>query len=242
MGTRVSLSLFLASIFFLSARNLGAGLCVPPGPKVESPYHYLLALADSLAWAKSARDRASRAPSSEEGPISQLTDMMLALKLAQRDYECAAVYVAPYKGSSNKAIRLSAQTTFHVFTLLVEHGDQVLQQYKKALDVREGSGSLGDYLEEIAELGARADDIWKTLPLGVIAATYAIVEAEPGSDKLSRLSLTTAERTDILKKLKDTFGSRVEKGMQAGQLALEASAGALYGFVSDTTWKSRDTR
>jgi hypothetical protein len=235
-------TLVSVGLLFLTSNNLDAGVCLPPETKINSPYHYMVALADALGLAKSARDRSSQPSDVSPDPISKAAEAMLAMKLAQRDYECAASHVAPYKTSMNEAIKTSAQGTTSVFTDLVELDKQSVELYKKLLDTRAVAKDLPSYVEQAAELGAKADDIWKLLPLAVIAATYAVVEADPSTGKMSRLSLTTRQRNDILKKLKDTFGPSIEKGMQVGQLGLEASAGVLFQFLNDRQRKSPDSK
>jgi hypothetical protein len=129
-----------------------------------------------------------------------------------------------------------------VFRGLIELDREFIEQHKRLLSLAPNSPDLGTYLEQSAELGAKADDIWKTLPLAVIASTYSVVEVDPSTRKLARLTLSSTQRAEIVKKLSDTFGPSIQKGMQAGQLSLEAAAGALYQFLSDKQWKSRDAQ
>lgn len=49
-----------------------------------------------------------------------------------------------------------------------------------------------------------------------------------------------SQRDEILQKLQSTFGDEVKKGMQAGQHALIAAAGALYQIAGDPKRKLRD--
>lgn len=225
----------------LSTSKTDASICLPSEPKPDSPYYYLLALVDALSYAKSGRERLADISSTSSDHISSIFDSMLAIKLADRDYQCAAAILAPYQASRDKAIETSANLATKVFTALVELDKKFLEHFKKLLNLAEGDQDLGNYLEQAAELGAKADDIWKVLPVAVAASTYSIVEADPGTGKLAHLTLTGAQRAEILKKLSDTFGASIQKGMQAGQLTLEFSAGALYQFVGDKKWKSKDS-
>jgi hypothetical protein len=99
-------------------------------------------------------------------------------------------------------------------------------------------------VEKLATLHAQSKDIWQTLPQIVTLAIYAIVKepANPATGKLGRLSLTTVQRNEILKRLTDTFGASIQKELQEGQKSPEASAAALYKFLSNKKWKSQDSR
>ena len=76
----------------------------------------------------------------------------------------------------------------------------------------------------------------------VIAGTYAVVEVEPTTSRMSRLALTRAQRDDILQKLVSTFGNDVTKGMKAGQRPLTAAASALYQVIGDPQRKLRESK
>lgn len=238
---RIASFLTLFALIMLAPSKVGGALCMPPEAKPNSPYHYLLALTNALGWAKSARDRLMQSHSTNKELLSSITESILAIKLADRDYECAVTILLPYKGSHHDVVKTSAKSAATVFSMLVELDKQFIAHYKKLLSLREADQDLGIYVEQTAELGAKADDIWKMLPLAAVASTYSIVEADPTTGKLAGLSLTAAQRAEILKKLSDTFGASVQKGMQAGQLSLEAAAGVLYQFLSDKRWKSKDS-
>lgn len=237
LAARLWVGLWLAS---LSGSINYAGICVPAEAKPDSPYDYMLTFADALDMAKSARDRISQAPTKENDPIGSATETMLALKLGNRDYQCAATILAPYKGSHDESIKGSAEAAAMVFLALVELNKEFIGFYTKALDAGPDNLKLGSLVEQTAELGAKAHDIWETLPTAAILSTYSIVEADPSSGKLARFKLTSAQRSSILGKLSKMFGPGIQKGMQVGQLPLEVAAAALYGFLNDKKWKSRD--
>jgi hypothetical protein len=214
-------------------------LCTPTEAKRDSAYDYLLALTETLGWAKSARERLSAAGEGND-VLAQATDFMLALKLAKSDYECAARQVEAYRTSQNKAIKGSAEATALVFAMLVMHTERVTAHFRDLLDGKYDEQGLGSRAEQQAELEAQGDDVWKTLPMSAVMATYSIVQADAKTGKLGRLTLTSSQRSEVLKRLRSTFGPSITSGMKPGQLALEATAGALYGFLSDEQWKSAD--
>jgi len=123
-------------------------ICLPPQAKPDSPYDYLLALVDALGWAKSARDRVIQAPFENADLISSVTEAILAITLADRDYECATIILTPYKASRHEAVKTSASGTSLVFRALIELDKEFIEQHKRLLSLGPDSPDLGTYLEQ----------------------------------------------------------------------------------------------
>lgn len=236
-GLRFVLPVVACSLLHSEAQ---AGLCTPPTVQKESPYHYIVSLAEALTYAKSGLDRSGP---SGLGPRPSDFDLLVGLKLAKADFECAKSQVSPYTTSSNESIKTSAEGAALVFSLLVDLHEKSVAEHKALLDsIATESLKPGTFLERQAELGASYDEAWKLLIPSVIAGTYAVVEVEPSTGRMSRLALTRAQRDEILEKLQSTFGNDVKKGMKAGQLPLTVAASALYQVVGDSQRKLRESR
>lgn len=120
---RVALSVFAV---LLLAAPASAGLCMPPTVERESPYHYIVSLSDALAWAKSGLDRTDPA---KLGSASADYDLLLGLRLAKVDFQCAESQVSPYVTSSNKAIKVSAGGAAGVFARLIGLHDRSISEH-----------------------------------------------------------------------------------------------------------------
>lgn len=217
------------------------GLCAPPTVQKESPYHYIASLTEALTYAKSGLDRTAQSRQGS-GSVGDF-DLFLSLKLAKGDFDCAGSQVSAYATSSNQAIRTSAEGTTLVFTLLAKLQDRSVAEYKALLDsISEGKLKPGTVLERQAELAAAYDEAWKLLIPAVIAGTYAVVEKDQKTGLMSGLALTRAERDEILRNLRVTFGEDVARGLKAGQLPLTAAAAALYQVVGDPQRQLREPR
>lgn len=215
--------------------------CAPPTVQKDSPYHYIASLTEALTYAKSGLDRTAQSRQGS-GSVSDF-DLFLGLKLAKGDFDCAGSQVSAYAASWNKAIRTSAEGATLVFTLLAKLQDRSVAEYKALLDsISEGKLKPGTVLERQAELAAAYDEAWKLLIPAVIAGTYAVVEENPKTGLMSGLALTRAERDEILRKLRVTFGEDVARGLKAGQLPLTAAAAALYQVVGDPQRQLREPR
>jgi hypothetical protein len=218
------------------ATDILPGICLPDEPRPGDPYSYLIALTDALAMGKQAQERIPGPAGSDDDPIEAAGKTMLGLKLAKADYECAAKILSGYKSSPNTAIKTSSDAGAIAFTLLAMSTERTVASLARLIDA-EGQG-MGSHLAESSQIAADIDEALKMLVPATAAATYSIVVAEPGSDKLTRLALTAAERSEIQRRLKATFGPSVQGGMKAGQLPLLAAAAAFYGVVADPRWQS----
>lgn len=232
-------------VAFALARSVAqAGPCMPPTVQKDSAYHYLASLAEAMSYAKSGQDRSNPANSGvkAEGSVDAYA-FMLGLKLGKVDFECAGSQVSPYVTSSNRAIETSAKSAAMVFSRLGNLHEQSVAEEKAFLDsIGSQKVKPGTFLERQAVLGASYDEVWKMLVMAAIAGTYAVVEVEPKTGLMSGLALTRAQRDEILKKLRSTFGDQVTKGMKAGQTSLVAAASVLYQVVGDPERKLRESK
>lgn len=208
-------------------------LCTPPVTKGGPEFTYAVVLTEALSWAKSSVDRGR---SRELGTGVGVGDYIYALKLAQRDLECATWLLAPFVDSKIETIQTSALGSKVVFERLVKTNQEIVELLKDTVDGK--VGSEGTMAERLADINIRADEAWKMLPLATVAATYGLVD-RPSLGTNPRLVITAGERQALLRRLRETFGASIERGVEAGQLSIDAAAAALYGFLSDTRWTTR---
>lgn len=225
----------------LAAVPAEGGLCIPPTVQRDSPYHYVASLTEALTYAKSGLDRTAHGRQGS-GSVSDF-DLLLGLKLGKADFVCAGSQLSAYSASSNEAIKTSAEGATLVFALLAKLHERTAAEHKVLLDsISEGKLKPGTVLERQAELAASYDEAWKLLIPAVIAGTYAVVEEDPKTGLMSRLALTRAQRDEILRKLRATFGEDIARGAKAGQLPLTAAAAVLYQVVGDPQRGLREPR
>ncbi len=226
--------IILVTGFFLIHTPAYGGLCKPPVVKKESPFAYMVSLTDALSYGKEALGRLD--PKDQQlkdpDPLTAHYDHLLGLKLGKADFECAASQVQPYEASSNDAIQSSAQGVALVFATLAVLNDKSVAEHKALLNsLAKGKAEPGTFLEREAQLGASYDETWKLLIPAVITGTYAVVEEDPATGRMSGLALTASQRDEILRKLRGTFGAEITKGMQAGQISLVGAAAILYQVI-----------
>ncbi|OFV97068.1 MAG: hypothetical protein A3H94_00875 [Acidobacteria bacterium RIFCSPLOWO2_02_FULL_60_20] len=201
------------------------------------PFRYTMALVESFSYAKSALSQV--APGDTPNGAPDLTEMIYQLKSAAEDYKCAAESVAGQPKSKDEKIALSAEAAKSTFLALITHEERMIQLVKDTLDRKV---SAGDLAERLAEIRVEVDETWRMLLLATVAATHALVEMPQQKDEhLSKLRITARERRMLAERIESDFGLAVRVGMKGGQIPLAGSAAMLYGFVSNTDWKSSDT-
>ena len=112
LGMRLGL---LVTALLLIHRPSEAAFCTPPTFEKESPYRYIVSVADALSYAKSGLERIG--PSGQQSSLTDF-DLLLGLKLAKTDFKCAQSQVSSYAMSSNEAVKTSAKGSATVFSLL----------------------------------------------------------------------------------------------------------------------------
>lgn len=212
----------------VNATTSTAGVCVPHQAEPNSVPQFLYALIDSLSYASAGRERAGSS-------TNVSADLMLNLKLADSEFECAGDQLAAYEASANKMIALSAKAARRVYSSIMELDQRLVIVLRDLLDRGPNDPRWGTVSEQVAQIGAEADDAWKLLPMAAVGATYAMLDpAQQG-----RLVLTAKDRAGLVTALEGQFGKEVRQGMRAGQQPVVAAAAALHSFISDQKWQSR---
>lgn len=220
----------LAVLMMLPAPSY-AGPCIPLAVEKESPYRYILALIDSMGYAKTAMGRHKQ----EEGTKTEtLFDFFYGRKLAKADFECAKLAVSPYISSANRAIKASAEIAEASFAILADLQGKAALDLKSILDAGPEKFKYGTALEQQAERAASIDEAWKLFFQAGLTATYTVIGQDPETKLMSRLVLTDNQRNKILQELHAVFGDEITKGMKVGQSSLVGAGAVLYQVIGDS--------
>lgn len=212
-------------------------LCAPKrveAAKISEPFTYLESVIDSLGWAKQGLSRGTEAG-------GDFYAVVYRLKLAQRDYDCAAEVVRPFSESPDQVIKASAGMLNTVYGVLGLTNQTVVRELLALLDQFERGQlpSESALVDRATDLGVMIDEVWKTLPMAVISATYVLPKFDR-QKPTGRFRIAEAQRRLLLRQLEGRFGTDVRKGMRVGQHALDGAAGALHQFLADRKWRSLD--
>jgi hypothetical protein len=258
-GTRAILGAVLLETRVLAMLSLLPGfasaqsLCVPSSllrQSGTSAYQFVGTLINSLAYAKAGSDRTQTASiafernlmTAQSGPevVMAISAMIYEIKASDAEYRCAARLVQPYNSSDNEFIRTAAEAAHTVYFGLVQVDEDMIAELVSLLD-DPGGRQTGTVINRLSDLGIKKAGVWKLLLIAGVAATYTLVDFSGREDeKPSRLSVTRAERAQLLQDLERSFGETTKQGVQAGQQAAVGAAAAIHKFLGDREWRSLD--
>ena len=212
----------LVALFGASA----SAQCFPSADvQIESPYRYLQAFIESLSDARDAN---------AEIDDKSTIQLMVGMRRRIASYKCAESRVTKYQSSANEAIKTSALAATIAYSTMGDLEEQSLKLLAKSIDqVSDGTFKPGTSAETSSAIAAKKEEIGSVLIQAAVAATYVAVAADPATKRMSRLSVTAAQRDELLGRLRELFGASIAKGIQAGQSRLQGAGGALYQILSD---------
>jgi hypothetical protein len=212
----------LVALFGASA----SAQCFPSAEvQIESPYRYLQAFIESLSDARDAN---------AEIDDKSAVELMVGMRRRIASYRCAESRVTKYQSSANKAIETSALGATHAYSTLGNLEEQSLKLLSRSIDqLSAGTFKPGTAAEITSGITASKEEAGSILLQAAVAATLAAVAADPSTKLMSRLSVTSPQRDELLGRLREVFGASITKGVQRGQSRLEGAGAALYQVLSD---------
>lgn len=191
----------------------------------NSPFSYASAFVEALSHAKEAETRATEKMSEVE--------MLVGLKRAKSDYECAVARLKPFTGSRVEAIETGSTAGVTIFETLAGLQDQKATHLVNMMnDVNDGTFQPGTAAETAAKIIASGDSAGQLLITAALATTYAVIELDPATGLMSRLAMTAVERDSLKQRLVATFGQTVVGGLTGGQSRLMAAAAVIYQVLN----------
>jgi len=112
--------LTITALLCIPIAECSARECSPLRLDSNGAFDYVSTVIDSFAYAKTAtttlHDQSVKAQKAETTDVvSTTTDLMLSMKRASEDYECAATLVNGFAKSTNETISLSAKALNRAF-------------------------------------------------------------------------------------------------------------------------------
>ena len=209
---------------------------------INDPYDYVRTVIDSLSLAH----QATLGVKSGANPIQ----LLLELKRAQDDYNCAATMVQKFESSVDMWIKLTAGmgsasylTVSQLYQKMASSLIQVLDQESK------GQGSpLGRAIDQASDLSRSVEKSLESLGQIILqSGGYPVVEWTDQTlqaKQTGRLRITESQRQNLMKQIEREFGlATVRTGPRPGpQPTLEVAAIVLYQFLSDRKQRSADSK
>ena len=219
-------------------------ICRPLQTDQPESLRYVTNLIDGFWFAKSGysgvqADSALTAQADRTEIISHAPGLMVSLKRASEDYECAATLVESFSTSTNRAITLSVQSTALAYRRLVTLNTEFQALLQNVLN--EEPAAHSSLPDKISENKVQRDQAWEMLLDGTTAATSALVVVpQAKQEKKSRLNITLEQRKELSAKLEKTFGAVLKKEMP--DVSPDASGWLLYEFINRKGWKLQPSK
>jgi hypothetical protein len=223
---------FLVAGLLVSSAASAEALCLPlagMAGKKES-VRFMESVIDGLLWAKTASARVHRDDS--VGPL------LVALHHRREDYRCAAKRLEPFAQGQNRIIAQAAQTLVKEYALLSVLNENTILTITGAANGP--TVKPGDLLDQLAALESQKDEAEVALVAAVALSAYALVQWGPRGEATGRLNITAAEREQLLRLLRRSFGAEVSDPKPDAVDAWEAAGHVIYKALTDQKWKAVD--
>jgi hypothetical protein len=186
----------------------------------------MLGVANALAF---ANDGLKRADASD--PQGGVYSLIVALRLQQSDFKCAAEYVAPFVSNGDSTIHFSATAMHQIFQRLGDL-DGELVSLLKTMDSTTGDGR-GDLADKQAQIQTNLEQTWGLLVDAVVLSSYSVISADPLTGRMSRTKLSRGQTKEILELFRASFGNSILGGAREGQHPVVAAAAMLYKTINE---------
>ena len=244
MKTSDCLAVFLVFSVMLATTAPVEAQCTFPVPSrsINDPYDYVRTVIDSLSLAH----QATLGVKSGANPIQ----LLLELKRAQDDYNCAATMVQKFESSVDVWINLTASQVYVSYDTVSQLYHKMASSLTQVLDQEsKGQGPpLGRALDQATDLSRGIEKSLEILGQAIVqAGDFPLVEWTDQTlqaKQTGRLRITQSQRQNLMKQIERKFGSAtVRRGPRPDpQPTLEVAAIVLYQRLSDRKRRSADSK
>jgi len=237
--------IFVIGVMLANALPAGAqctfvGQVIPRS--VNDPYDHVRTVIDSLSLAH----QATLGVKSGANP----TQLLLELKRARDDYNCAATMVEKFESSVDMWINRTARHVYVSYNTVSQLYHKMASSLTQVLDQEsKGQGpSLGRALDQATELSRSVEKSLEILGQAIVqAGEFPLVEWTDETlqaKQTGRLRIIESQRQNLMKQIEREFGlATVRTGPRPGpQPTLEVAAIVLYQFLSDRKRRSADSK
>jgi hypothetical protein len=237
--------LFLAFVFGVASSGqipTPSACIVTPEVKPSDPFQFTMAVLDSMSYARRAAMRPNTLSAGTDA-FTQVSDWIYRIKSAALDYGCAAELLRGYQKSKNIYIAVSAMRGVRFYEALINFDGELVALRKKTIGDGPGRLNAGDLAEKLADLRFRKDREGEEFLLIILGVTGTLPSDVPDSNgKTCCLTITTRQKNLIIQKLEKEFGPAISGPEQDGQNIIIGAAAVIYHWISDSGWKTSDSK
>jgi len=227
-------TILAAALIGLFARGADARQCTPQTTDEREPFSFIVTAVDSFAYISTNADK-EREPGTSlsneaAGPIANIASYLLTLKRESEDYQCAGTLMGGFRKSKDQNIAMSAKGMAMTYLKLHLLNDQMA---KLLSDVLDGKASTSAVVDRASSFSVERDETYRLLLDAASLALFALV-AEPADGEITvPLTITEAQRLDLMRKLEGTYGESVKKGFVPGVKLNDAPGHLVYAWLRD---------
>lgn len=216
--------------------------CPPLRTNNSEAFDYISTVIDSFSYLKAATTElheGSLKAQKATDLAGMITDLMLSMKRASEDYDCAATLVNGFSKSKDKTIATSAQGTFVMYRELVRLNTEMLTVLRQILDGKLSASAMAD---KTSSNSVERDETYRLLTKSTSLATFPLVSVPKNDrDTRSQLNITSAQKKELTTKLELIYGSGIEKGFFAGLPLADSPAYLIYVWLNDN-WQLQPSK
>lgn len=208
-----------------------------PSPIFHGPENradFIEAVIDSLEKLKEVRDTMAGLQKAKDAQ-----EFFGLIDEANESLGCLSRYLDGYTKSKNQAVSLASTSLKNMSVDMLLMNNIVR---KNMIDELNGDGKKekpGDKAARMADIGSSYRKIWGRLHMSIASAILGLYEANPRTNKMERLAITSTERNEINKKLTEEF-PQIKSQKPSSLQSVESAAYLLYDTINEKKWLLHD--
>lgn len=224
---------FVVLVLAIATESLGRE-CHPLLTSDNEAFEYVTAVIDGFGYAKQAVDQVQQGAAPVENstsPFEAVTGLLVSLKRANEDYECASTLVRDFTHSQDETIAISAKTTalgYLALELLQEEGMRLLREHL------EGGISDVQLADGLSDITVEKDEVWRGILQNSTLAALLLLETSDGARSMERslLNINELQKAGLLADLERIHGQKIKEGLIEGLPLTDAPAYAVYEILT----------
>jgi hypothetical protein len=220
-----------------------SGLQIPVVPQDarQDAYEFASDLVEGMDTYIDAEETLSAAANKPVQSLTELVDLLAALRTTQSAWRLAQSLIARFKSSGDSVV---AQTAAPLAT---SYG-AMAEVYAKKVTLEEAmvknpSTNMGDVAIEMSKLQSQSDQVARLMATATVAAAYALIDLsrEDAQGHAAYLKLSGAEKSEVASRLKKLAGPSPENTrLDDSRSVVRLPALALWRWSGD--WRGADEK
>jgi hypothetical protein len=150
-------------------------------------------------------------------------------KAAGELYDRARLKIAPFRESKDEHVKKAASAIHVLLSRIMDLDNEMVEQF---VAVEEQRMSQPRFKQKLAALSADERSAWESFSQMVALSTNLLIQMPAPGKVSSTLKIRSSERTHMMKRLEEVFGSPIKGGMSSEQPLLMMVGAGVYTFLA----------